>query len=615
MVLEEVTKEVFAKSPHKISTTVTSSTPTAASSSSAAAASSAPFSSTSTLKDSVVGNVEDEILQIEIDTPIASLVVFRQAAARGAVVEVEKLRADPDRMHSYCMEHGLFFSNTTNSGRRASGSSRREGVPTDCQSDSVSQVDGSTGGGESGGGWWDWGTAWSWWGATPDSQEEGEDPALSGKGEYSAAPTSSKAPGFATSVLAIDAAAALVKARARGGRSAGRNQSQTQSGSWNRARNRSYEDENDERLMSELEAKWDEFVRSAEATAEARKDFPLRITVSTSAVLHVASSISISSSSSSGSIECQKQPHLPTMPMNSSTARKSNPTHIGLSTSASKSALASNSAGVQEGRQSIIKLSTTMHSVAEFRSADAISLVFDMGQLTVQDGITRSPYLGNLVESLGATATTTSSSSSPASSVPTTADSSDPQENTPQRKRGQHFQMSLQRKDGRNELKISALPLQINWHEKCIHRLLTMFTEPLPVSAHSYQDAIAQSSLLMETRHKFSSEMSLPTGRTDVALEIFAPKIVIPENSNQDGWSLVLDLGEEPISSMNLLYMHVYLVLSFFFPSLPVFTLNSCPQILINTDDTFFLHYHRQAHCKWADRAEWYAVASESGAS
>lgn len=106
------------------------------------------------------------------------------------------------------------------------------------------------------------------------------------------------------------------------------------------------------------------------------------------------------------------------------------------------------------------------------------------------------------------------------------------------RQRMPQCRVTYETKGNDSFVEIDSAPLEITWNEMCIQKVIAVFVSG-PTTG------VVTNPQIIEKMNKFAAEVSLPTtGSMNVKINISAPKIVIPENSETDKGCLLLDSGE-----------------------------------------------------------------------
>ena len=434
------------------------------------------------------------ITNIEDTVPIASLILFRQAAAREAAKEVQRLNSDPKLMEEFKTIHKSLLAQHLAAASKhsvASGDSwhfRRRGSAT------VASADG-TGKGTS--------TAHGKLFPVKDKSKPGFFSRMlhrkkKGDGVPVAKPSEDGAGGTDGKGGPSPREGAVV---------GGSDTDTTFSDSASEI------DEDDLALMDSIEARIQEYSDEAEATAVSA-GFALRARIATSASLDVCL-----------------------------------------------------------GSTNLINVVMATKACAEIRSGNNVCVVFELDNISVSDSVTPNPFTPYLVSSVVSTDASISVGLDalriPVLSFNNLGAIEDKDRATQSGAQHQHhrnhphhrhhrpqFSACFETKSGRNSLRAAAIPLQVTCNELCVQKLLQFVTAPLPLDENSFHALIKNSPLLAEKMSKFSSEMALPTGYTDIELEIFAPKFIIPEQMSVDAGCLLLDTGKFILTVVVLISWH-----------------------------------------------------------
>ncbi len=110
--------------------------------------------------------------------------------------------------------------------------------------------------------------------------------------------------------------------------------------------------------------------------------------------------------------------------------------------------------------------------------------------------------------------------------------------------------ISFESKPGKEVLMISALPLQISWNEKCLVKLIGLWIDRSDIIPEKSitADVVSLSNMdrrmIASIKDKFASEAAVSyEGMLELFVEVEAPIIIIPENSQIDSGYLLLDSG------------------------------------------------------------------------
>ena len=110
--------------------------------------------------------------------------------------------------------------------------------------------------------------------------------------------------------------------------------------------------------------------------------------------------------------------------------------------------------------------------------------------------------------------------------------------------------ISFESKPGKEVLMVSALPLQISWNEKCLVKLIGLWIDRSDIIPEKSitSDVVSLSNMdrrmIASIKDKFASEAAVSyEGTLELFVEVEAPIITIPENSQIDSGYLLLDSG------------------------------------------------------------------------